>query len=435
MVMLNGYNFVYVLPFKIVDIFLSLWLIYERKHFMLRQTMRSEEYILISGFKPAKRLKSIKPSGIRRFFALAKEMPDTINLSVGEPDFTPPKYALDAAWQAAKEGETHYTPTNGIPKLREALAQKAYRDYGLSYAPNSEILITVGGTEAIFLALFGLVNPGDEVLIPDPGFVCYEPGVLLAGGVPVHIPLLGKKEFKPSISDVMSLITDKSRVMILNYPNNPTGAVLSYDEVAALTKIAVERDMIVISDEVYEKIIYDDAKHYCLATFPGMKERTLVVNSFSKTYAMTGLRVGYVYGPKELISFLWLVHQYTVACVNSLSQHTALAALMGPQDFVRDMVGEFDRRRRLVFKRLNEIEGFNCALPKGAFYIFPSVKDCGMSSEEFAERLVREAHVTTVPGSTFGDQGEGYIRISYAAAHEQLEEALDRIEKAVGRFS
>jgi len=389
---------------------------------------------LVSSFKPAERLKHIKPSGIRRFFGLAQEISDAINLSVGEPDFTPPRYALDAGWQAAKEGKTHYTQTNGISELREVLAQKSYRDYGLSYDPNSEILVTVGGTEAIFLALFGLVNPGDEVLIPNPGFVCYEPGVVLAGGVPVDIPLFEKEEFKPSVDDVMSLVTEKSRVMILNYPNNPTGAVLSYDEVAALAKIAVERDMIVISDEVYEKIIYDNAKHYCLATFPGMKERTLVVNSFSKTYAMTGLRVGYVYGPKDLISAIWLAHQYTVACVNSLSQYVALAALTGPQDFVKDMVREFDRRRRLVCRGFSEIGGFNCGLPKGAFYVFPNIKDFGMSSEAFAEFLVREAHVTTVPGSAFGNYGEGYIRISYAAAYEQLEEALNRVEKAVKKL-
>ncbi len=388
----------------------------------------------MSDFKSAERLKRIKPSGIRRFFALAQGIPDAIGLSLGEPDFTSPKHALDAGWQAAKEGKTHYAPTNGIPELREALAKKAYGNYGLSYDPNSEILITVGGTEAIFLALMGLINPGDEVLIPNPGFVCYEPSVLLAGGVPVYAPLFEKNDFRPSINDVMSLVTDKSRVMILNYPNNPTGAVLSYDEVAALAKIAVERDLIVISDEVYEKIIYDNAKHYCLATFPGMRERTLIINSFSKTYAMTGLRVGYVYGPKELISSIWLMHQYTVACVNSLAQYIALAALRGPQDFVRNMVKEFDRRRRLVHKRLNEIEGFDCALPKGAFYVFPNIKGFGMSSEEFVAFLVREAHVTVVPGSAFGSYGEGYIRISYAAAYEQLEEALNRIEKAVKRL-
>lgn len=386
---------------------------------------------MVSSFKPAERLKRIKPSGIRRFFALAQEMPDTISLSVGEPDFTPPKHALDAGWQAAKEGKTHYAPTNGFPELREALAQKAHRDYGLSYDPNTEILITVGGTEAIFLALFGLVNPGNEVLIPNPGFVCYEPCALLAGGVPVSVPLLEENGFKPFIEDVMSRITENSRVMILNYPNNPTGAVLSYDEVAALAKIAAERDMIVISDEVYEKIVYDDAKHYCFATFPRMRERTLVVSSFSKTYAMTGLRVGFVYGPKEIISTLWLAHQYTVACVNSLAQHVALAALRGPQDFVRNMVREFDRRRHLIYKKLNEIKGFNCTLPRGAFYVFPNITDFNMPSEEFAEFLVKETSVTTVPGSAFGSYGEGFIRISYAAAYEQLEEALNRIEKAV----
>jgi aminotransferase len=398
---------------------------------MATQPIPNEDYNLVSNFKPAERLKCVKPSGIRRFFAMAKEVPDSINLSVGEPDFCPPLDVLEAGCEAAKEGKTHYEPTNGIPELREALAQKASRDYGLSYDPDSEILVTVGGTEAIFLALFGLINPSDEVLIPDPGFVLYEPGVQLTGGVPISVPLLEKRDFRLSIDDVTSLITDKSRVIILNYPNNPTGGVIFYDEVATLAKIAVERDLIVISDEVYEKIIYDEAKHYCIAAFPGMRERTLVVNSFSKTYAMTGLRVGYVYGPKELISILWLVHQYTVACVNSLSQYTALSALKVPQGFVKDMVNEFDRRRHLVYERLNAMKGFHCALPKGAFYVFPNIKGSGMSSEAFSEFLVKKAHVITVPGSAFGSHGEGYIRISYAASYEQLEEALDRIEKAV----
>lgn len=385
-------------------------------------------------FKAVERLKRIKPSGIRRFFALAQELPDVINLSVGEPDFTPPRHVLEEGWQAILAGKTHYAPTNGVPELREALVQKAYKDYSLIYDPNSEILVTVGGTEAISLALMGLVNPGDEVLIPNPGFVCYEPSVRLAGGAPVSVPILEKNGFKPSIDDVTSLITKKSRVMILNYPNNPTGTVLSYNELAALAKIAVECDLIVISDEVYEKVIYDGEKHYCLATFPGMRERTLVVNSFSKTYAMTGLRVGYVYGPKELISPLWLCHQYFVACVDTFAQYAALGALKGPQDFVNNMVAEFDRRRRLVFKRLNEIGGFSCFLPKGAFYMFPSVKAFNMSSEEFAHFLLKEARVATVPGSSFGSYGEGYIRISYATAYEQLEEAFNRVEKAVRKL-
>lgn len=325
-------------------------------------------------FRTAERLKNIKRSGIRQFFAAAQEIPGVINLSVGEPDFTPPKHVLEEAWRALQDGKTHYAPTNGIPELREALVEKAYRDYGLRYDPASEVLVTVGGTEAIFLALLALVNPRDEVLIPNPGFVCYEPGVLLAGGVPVFFPLLENNGFKPSIEDVMSRVTERSRVMIINSPNNPTGMVLSRDEAAALAKVAVERDLIVISDEVYEKILYDGAKHYCMATFPGMRERTLVVGSFSKTYAMTGLRIGYIYGPEELISPIWLVHQYLVACVDNFAQYAALAALKGSHDFVENMVREFDRRRRFVFKRLNEIEGFKCALPKGAFYLFPNIK-------------------------------------------------------------
>ncbi|MEM3824322.1 MAG: pyridoxal phosphate-dependent aminotransferase [Candidatus Bathyarchaeia archaeon] len=385
-------------------------------------------------FKAAERLKNLKRSGIRRFFAAAQEISNVINLSVGEPDFTPPKHILEGGWKAVLKGETHYAPTNGIPELREALAQKAYHDYGLRYDPDSEVLVTAGGTEAIFLALLGLVNQGDEVLVPNPGFVCYEPSVLLAGGVPVAVPLLEKNKFKLSVEDVISLITDKSRVMIINSPNNPTGMVLSYDEIAALAKIAVERDLIVISDEVYEKVVYDEAKHYCLASFPGMRERTLVVNSFSKTYAMTGLRVGYIYGPKELISPIWLVHQYLVACVDTFAQYAALAALKGPQDFVREMVNEFDKRRRFAFKRLKEIEGFDCTLPRGAFYLFPNIKSFKMPSEEFAQMLLEKAHVATVPGSTFGSYGEGYLRISYAAAYEQLEEALTRIEKAVRKL-
>jgi aminotransferase len=389
---------------------------------------------LVSKFQPAERLKRIKPSGIRRFFALAQEIPDAINLSVGEPDCCPPPHALSAGWRAAREGKTHYTPTNGILELREALAEKAQREYGLTYDPNSEVLITVGATEAIFIALMSLLNPGDEVLIPDPGFVAYEPGVLLSDGVPVKIPLLEKNGFKPSIGDVTSLITNRSRVIILNYPNNPTGAILSDEEASALAKIAVDRDLTVISDEVYEKIIYDDKKHTCLATLPGMRDRTLTVNSFSKSYAMTGLRVGYTYGPRKLIAPLWLVHQYTVACVNSLSQYIALAALKGPQDFVRSMTEEFKRRRDLMHHRLNEIKGFRCALPPGAFYVFPNITYFGMSSEKFSEFLAKEAGVLTVPGTAFGTNGEGHIRISYAASYAQLEEALNCIEEAAKKL-
>lgn len=384
--------------------------------------------------RKAERLKKIKMSEIRRFFAVARLFPDAINLGIGEPDFVPPKHVIDAAERAMREGKTHYVPNRGIPKLLEALAEKTRKDYNMAYDPETEILVTVGAVEAVFLALMATVNPGDEVLFPDPGFVCYEPVIRLAGGVPVPIPLNEENEFRVDIDVMGSLITAKSRVVILNSPHNPTGAVLSYDDLHSLAKLAVEHDLIVISDEVYEKIIYDDTRHYCLATFPGMRERTIVVNSFSKTYAMTGFRIGYALGPSDIISAMSLIHQYTAACVNTPTQYAALAALEGPQDFVSNMVREFDRRRKLVCKRINEIEGLKCTVPKGAFYVFPNIKAFGMSSDEFSQFLLKEAKVVTVPGSGFGGRGEGYIRISYAASYEKLEEAMDNIEKALKKL-
>jgi aminotransferase len=389
---------------------------------------------VLKSLRIGRRLKKIRPSGIRRLFSLAQGVPNVISLGIGEPDFIPPAHILEAAKRALDEGRTHYTPTAGIPELREALVEKAKRDYDLSYDPNSEVLVTAGGTEAIFLALLALINPGDEVLIPDPGFVCYEPGILMAGGGPVSMPVLEKKGFKPDAKVVMSLITDKSRVIITNTPNNPTGSVLSHNDITALAKLAIERDLIVISDEVYEKITYDDVEHHCLATFPGMRERTVVVNSFSKTYAMTGLRVGYALGPEELISAMTLAHQYITACVNGPAQYAALAALEGSQRFVRDMVSEFDRRRRLLHSRLNEIEGFSYSLPKGAFYAFVNIKEFGNSSEELSEHLLKNGKIVTVPGSAFGRYGEGYLRFSYATTYEKIEEALYRIGKIAGEL-
>lgn len=389
---------------------------------------------MLTSCRVAARLKGIKPSGIRRLFSLAQTMPDAIHMGVGEPDFTPPFHVLEAAKKALDEGKTHYAPTNGIPELREALAKKARTDYGLSYNPDDEILVTVGGTQAIFLALLSLINPSDEVLIPDPGFVCYEPTVLMANGVPVSVPVAEENGFKVNEESVMSQITDKSRVLIINSPHNPTGAVLSYDDLLGLTKLAVERDMVVISDEVYEKITYDEAQHYCLATFGGMRERTLVIGSFSKTYAMTGFRVGYAYGPRKLISSLALAHQFSVACVNGIAQYAALAALEGSQDFVGKMVSEFDRRRRFIHRRLNEIEGFRCDLPKGAFYVFANIKSFDVPSEEFTEHLLSRGRVVTVPGPAFGRYGEGYVRFSYATAYDKIVEALNRIERVVKGF-
>jgi len=382
----------------------------------------------------AERLKKVRPSDIRRFFSLTQSIPGVINLGIGEPDFTPPSHVLEAANHALKEGKTHYTPSMGIPELREALVKKARNDYGLSYNPESEVLVTNGGTEAIFLALLSVINPFDEVLVPDPGFVCYEPDVLMADGVPVSVPLLEKEGFRYNADAVMSHVTDKSRVIIVNSPSNPVGHVLSYEEALSIAKIAVKRDLVVICDDVYEKIVYDGVKHHCLATFPGMRERTVVVNSFSKTYAMTGFRIGYALGPKEIIAQMLLALQYTVACVNGPAQYAAVAALEGSQDFVRNMVSEFDRRRRLIYSGFMGIKGFRCILPKGAFYIFPDVQDFGKSSTEFTEHLVREGRVIAVPGSAFGKNGEGYVRFSYATSYNRIEEALNRIEKAVKKI-
>ncbi len=377
----------------------------------------------------ARRFQRVRPSGIRRLFSLVQGVPGIISLGIGEPDFIPPDHVLEAAKSALDEGKTHYTPTTGIPGLRESLAEKAEQDYGLTYNVDSEVLVTAGGTEAIFLALLALINPGEEVLIPDPGFVCYEPNVLMAGGIPVPIPMFEKDNFRLDAEVVMSLITDKSRVIITNTPNNPTGSVLSHRDISELAEVAVENDLIVISDEVYEKITYNDAEHHCLAAFPGMRARTVVVNSFSKTYAMTGLRVGYALGPEELVSSMMLAHQYITACVNGPAQYAALAALRGSQKFVRDMVREFDRRRRLLHRRLNEIDGFSCLLPKGAFYAFANVKEFNKPSEKISEYLLNQGKVVTVPGSAFGNYGEGYLRLSYATAYERIEEALDRMEK------
>ena len=385
----------------------------------------------VKSVEAASRLHGIKPSGIRRFFTLAADVPNIISLGVGEPDFTPPPHVLDAVKRALDQGRTHYTPTTGIPELREALAEKAKHDYSLSYDLASEILITVGGTHAIYMALQSLINPGDEVLIPDPGFLCYQPAVCLAGGKPVFLPMLERDKFSLRAEDVISHITNKTRMLILNSPNNPTGAVLSRDDLMKIAKIVAERDLLVISDEVYERITYDGAKHYCFASFPNMRERTLVVGSFSKSYAMTGFRVGYVYGSKELIAPLMLTHQYSVACVDGPAQYGAAAALKGPQKQVKTMVAEFDRRRRFMHSRLNEINGFSCSLPKGAFYIFANITDLEMPSEKVAEFFVNKARVITVHGSAFGKHGEGYIRFSYATAYNKIEEALDRIEKAV----
>lgn len=388
----------------------------------------------MSQFDVANRLREVNPSGIRRISLQAEKVRNAIDLGIGEPDFSPPTHVLEAAKRALDEGKTRYTSTAGIPELLGALAEKAKKDYGLSYDPNTEILVTVGATQAVFLAMQALINPGDEVIIPDPCFVCYEPDIRIAGGTPISTPMLVKDKFALDEDAIASQITGKTSMILINSPNNPTGSVLSHADLSHLAKIANEHNLLVISDEVYEKITYDNARHYCVASFSPMRERTIVVGSFSKTYAMTGFRVGYVYGPERLISPMKLAHYFNVGCLDESSQYAALAALTGPQDFVKNMVAEFDRRRKLAYSRLNEIEGFRCSMPKGAFYLFPNIEDFGTTSEKFADHLVNNARVTTVPGSVFGKHGEGYLRISYATAYGQIEEALNRMEKVAKAF-
>ena len=380
------------------------------------------------------KLEKIKTSGIRRLLQSIQCLPDAISLGIGEPDFSPPPHIIEAAKTAIDDEKTHYAPTNGLAQLREALAKKISRDFSLFYNPENEILVTVGATEAVSLALQTLVNPDDEVLIPNPGFVCYEPAVLIAGGIPISIPVFEQDGFKPNIDNVTSLITPKSRVMIVNSPANPTGVVFGYDELAKLSKLAIENDIVVISDEVYEKILYDGVRHHCIGTFPGMRERTIVVNSFSKTFAMTGFRVGYAVGPKDLLSLMHLVHQFTVACVDTPAQYAATAALEGSQDFISRMVSMFDKRRLLVHKTLNEMENVRCFLPKGAFYAFPNVRNLGKSSSELSEYLLSEAKVAVTPGSAFGKYGEGFLRLSYATSYDKIEKALERLKKAITKL-
>ena len=431
---LYGYSFVYQwnLVFRYKES--EMLPVIEGKRFYAEEMKGNRGRSLQTLFGRAERLKNVEVSGIRRLFALGQDASDVVSLGIGEPDFSPPQHVLDAVTQAMSEGKTHYTASSGILELREALAKKYGREYRVHYNPENEILVTVGATEAVAIALLALVNPGDEVLIPNPGFVCYKPAVLIAGGNPIEVPMLENNGFKPNLEAVTSLVTKKSRVIIINSPNNPTGSVLTHGELSELAKIAIENNLIVVSDEVYERIIYDGASHYCLASLPGLRDRTIVVNSFSKTFAMTGFRVGCAVGPKELISAMLLVQQFLIASVNGPAQYAATAALEGSQEFVSQMVSEFDKRRRLIHRRLNEIDGFECTIPKGAFYVFPSIHDLQIKSADLAQFILEEAKVVTTPGSAFGSQGEGYLRMSYATSHDVINEALDRIEKKTRRL-
>jgi aminotransferase len=388
--------------------------------------------------KVAERMQSIPLSGIRKVFEeanrLEKRGEKIIRLEIGRPDFDTPVHIKAAAKKALDEGKVHYTSIYGIAELREAIAEKLKQENGLSFDPVTEIIITVGAIEADYITMMALLNPGDEVLIPDPCWMSYFYCARMAGAIPVSVPVREENEFRPCIDDFWSRITPRSRMILLNTPNNPTGAVYPAGVLEDLAQLAQEKNLFVLSDEIYEKIIYDGTRHISIGSFPGMRERTITVNGFSKIYAMTGWRLGYVAADKELISAMVRIHYYTTACATTFNQWAGIAALKGPQIEAKMMVTEFDRRRDLVYDALREMKGIHVVKPGGAFYIFPNIKALGRTSDELSLYLLEEAQVAVVPGTTFGEFAEGYIRISYANSYENLEIAMEKMRRALQRI-
>lgn len=369
----------------------------------------------------------LKPSGIRKFFDIAATMKDVISLGIGEPDFTTPEPILEAGIRSLQRGETHYTSNHGILPLREALSTHIERLYGVHYDPATEIVITVGGSEALNLSAIALLDPGDELIIPTPCFVTYQAAAIMAGGVAVEVPCHMENNFDIDPKDIAQAVTPHSKAILLGFPNNPTGAVASRENLLEVAKLANEHDLIVLSDEIYDRLVYG-VPHVCFPALPGMRERTILLGGFSKDYAMTGWRIGYAAGPAELIKGLVRVHQYMVMSAPTMSQFAALEALQSGEPHVEEMRREYDRRRRLIVDGLNRI-GLPTFEPKGAFYAFPKVTITGLNDEDFAHRLLQEEHVAVVPGNSFGLGGEGFVRCSYATAYEKIEEALKRIER------
>ena len=369
---------------------------------------------------------SIPPSGIRRFFDIAAEMEDVISLSVGEPDFPTPWHVRDVAVDSLKKGRTGYSPNRGFTALcREICSYYSHR-FGLSYDFRTDVVVTVGGSEAIDLAIRTLVNPGDEVLVPQPSFVCYDPIARLAGAEVVPIVTRRKDEFRLTAEALRSRITDRTKLLILPFPNNPTGAVMRREHLEEIAQVLRGTDILVLADEIYSELTYNGQPHVSIASVDGMKERTVVVNGFSKSCAMTGWRLGYALGPKEIISVMTKVHQYAIMCAPTTSQHAAIEALKNGDEDIKKMRNEYDMRRRLIVRGFREL-GLDCFEPEGAFYVFPSIASTGMTSEEFCGKLLREKHVAVVPGNAFGECGEGFIRVSYAYSTAHINEALRRI--------
>ncbi len=379
----------------------------------------------------SERIATVPPSGIRRFFDIAATMEDVISLGIGEPDFDTPEPIVRAGIEALEKGETHYSSNSGMIELRRALAEHLDKMYGQTYNPESEILITVGVSEALYLAFAATLDPGDEVIIPEPCFVSYAPEVIFAGGTPVMVPTVVENNFQVTAADIAAAVTPRTKALLVGYPNNPTGAVMSRERLNEIAAIVKQHDLLVISDEIYDQLVYG-VDHVCFPSLPGMYDRTILLQGFSKAYAMTGWRVGYIAAPADLMKMMRLVHQYTIMCAPTVSQHAALAALRVGEPYVQEMVAEYDRRRRLIVDGLNNI-GLTCFEPQGAFYAFPSIEITGMDGNTFAETLLQEERVALVPGGAFGEAGKGYVRCSYATAYEKLEEALERLQRFVQR--
>ena len=371
---------------------------------------------------------NLKPSGIRKFFDIAESMTDVISLGVGEPDFPTPWQIRKAGIKSLEESKTRYTSNSGLISLRKTITKYVKDKYSIQYDYNSECLVTVGGSEAIDIAIRALVSVGDEVIIPQPSYVCYEPITVLAGGNPVIVETKAENGFKLTAEELKNAITDKTKVLILPYPSNPTGAIMEREDLESIAKVLENRDIIVISDEIYSALTFTGKPHVSIATIGNMRERTVVVNGFSKAFSMTGWRLGYALGPKEILAQMTKIHQFAIMCAPTTAQHAAIEAMTSCDEQIANMVEEYDMRRRLIVDGFNKI-GLTCHEPKGAFYAFPCIKSTGMSSEEFCEKLLYSKQVAIVPGTAFGNCGEGFVRASYCYSTEHIKKALQRIEE------
>ena len=377
----------------------------------------------------ADKVVEIKPSGIRKFFDIVSEMKDAISLGVGEPDFDTPWHIRDEGIYTLERGKTFYTSNAGLMELRQEITNYLKRKVNVEYDPKSEVLITVGGSEGIDLAFRAMINPGDEVLIPQPSYVSYEPCAILADAVPVIINLKEENQFRLTKEELLAHITPKTKILVLPFPNNPTGAIMEKKDLEEIAEVIIEHDLFVLSDEIYAELSYKE-EHVSIASLPGMKERTILINGFSKAYAMTGWRLGYACGPKVIMEQMVKIHQFAIMCAPTNSQYAAVEALKNGDEDVAQMRDSYNQRRRYLMHRFKEM-GLQCFEPYGAFYVFPCIKEFGMTSEEFATKLLEKEKVAVVPGTAFGDCGEGFLRISYAYSLENLKIALERIERFI----